>query len=91
MSKRVVRLPPDLVPALRVTASYLNEVDLDTLIAAAVWSFAQQDPGIKAAIVREFWYSGINRAPVKRKKSLLGRFYALGKHLYAQVCSCTAR
>lgn len=85
MAKRVVPLPPGVQGTLKETASRMGPIDLDTLIAAAVWAFARLDRDIKAAILREFWYSGISVEPVPRKQSFLRSAYELGKHLVAQI------
>jgi hypothetical protein len=86
MGKPIVPLPVGIARTLQETMSHLGEGNLETLISAAIWSFTRQDNGVKAAILRECWYSRINAREVKRKQSLLRRVYELGKHLYAQIC-----
>lgn len=91
MSKSIVPLSAGIVLTLKETASYVGGVNLDTVISAAIWSFARQDRVVQATILREFWYSGIMTREVKTKKSLLRRVYELGKRLYAQVCPSAPR
>ena len=92
MSKQVVHLPPGILPTLHETASHTEGLDIETLISAAIWSFAQQNPAIRTAIISGFWYGEISEWQAKQKNSsLLGRIYELGKHLYAQICESVAK
>jgi hypothetical protein len=86
VSKKVLHVPENVLQTLRQTAVAMGGVELDHLIAAAVWAFSHQDAGLKNLVVSEFWFRGIDNAePVNRHTRSGGFIHALVRRLYAKL------
>jgi hypothetical protein len=55
MSKRVTHLAPDALAVLRQTASRMEGVELEEVIAAALWAFGTLDPLTRNMLIEDYW------------------------------------
>jgi hypothetical protein len=90
MKLKAIRVPHNVLEALRETAAALGGVPLELVVQAVVREFGHEEPAFRKWLVEDFWFQPAPAATPPRRRSLGGLIRDLVHALFARLRYRTA-